>query len=133
MKEYFIKLLPVEDGFKRVVKSAGIPVDYEQEIALMVCKHTEGGYEVIGPVSNDACWVKEGHEFDNVDLRIIRQCSTHSSKVIAEALGKSWPHEAKSITTKGKVVRVEIRCKDCNKFHFIQGPDIEPTVFFLEA
>lgn len=38
MKKYFAKYLPIEDGFKRVVKNEqGIPVDYEQEVKLFLC------------------------------------------------------------------------------------------------
>lgn len=37
-KKYFTKYLPIENGFKRVVKNAqGIPIDHEQEVKLFLC------------------------------------------------------------------------------------------------
>jgi len=38
-QQYFTKYLPVEGGFKRVVKSNGVPVDYEEEVKLFLCSN----------------------------------------------------------------------------------------------
>jgi hypothetical protein len=36
--KYFSKLLPLENGFKRVVKNAqGIPIDYKYEMGMFLC------------------------------------------------------------------------------------------------
>ena len=74
-------------------------------------------YKVIGEISPDAIWVKEGDEFDRDELKIWKSCAKHSSRQITEAFGGTWKHEEDSITIPGKVVRVDIKCPTCRKFH----------------
>lgn len=88
--KYFAKHLPKLVGFFRVIKSNGIFINYEKEVQLFLCSRDiqEGdnyqwqdgdgnighgikitivspdAYKVIGPISPEATWVKEGDEFE---------------------------------------------------------------------
>lgn len=144
MGKYFAKYLPVEGGFKRVVKNdQGIPIDYHQEVKLFLCsrdiqvgdkiwdkigeiyievnnkkalelyyKYNNGNWiKVIGPISPQALWVKEGDKFDENQL-------AYSSKEI-----ECGPFELSQFTRQEcsfletEELEILVKCPTCKTFH----------------
>ena len=60
--KYFSKLLPLENGFKRVVKNAqGIPIDYEYEVGMFLC--TKDGIKEGDKVLQPSTYDKSHYKF----------------------------------------------------------------------
>lgn len=158
MSKYYAKYLAVEDGFKRIVKNEqGFPVDYEQEVKLflvtndiqvgdevldtysgmklIVTKSNSGSnasdyyIKVIGEISKDAIWVKDGDEFTKEQIQIV---NTKVIECLCEAPGIDWwvnsngcKHEdednynrAYCCTRKvDKFPYVKVKCDKCNTYH----------------
>ena len=76
-KPYFSKILPLENGYKRVVKNAqGIPIDYEYEVGMFLCTRDgiKSGDEIFIPK-----WYMSDHEMYKSD-RVIVTSISHPQK-----------------------------------------------------
>lgn len=73
-------------------------------------------FKVVGEISPQATWVKEGDEFDEEDVKIWKSAEAYSSKLISEMLGKTWNDVRDAILKEGNVEKIEIKCPCCKTF-----------------
>ncbi len=78
---------------------------------------TDDIFKVIGEISPDAIWVKEGDEFEEEDLQGILYRLNHPDESIYGSIDQLLLLH-KTITHPERYTpRVEIKCSQCNTFH----------------
>lgn len=71
-------------------------------------------YKVVGPLSEEATFVKEGDEFDKGDVKVFVSPASYASKILTETFGEIWMHKEDVIIGEKKVAYVCIKDKSGN-------------------
>lgn len=74
-------------------------------------------FKVIGEISPEAIWVKEGDEFEEEDLESWLYCILHPDESIYMEINELIEWNKICIDHKRFVPRIKIKCPTCNKFH----------------
>jgi hypothetical protein len=143
MKKYFAKYLPVEGEIKKVklfLCSRNIEVGdkyYYNGTETDICdseirleqikeqeeKHGQKRFKVIGEISPEAIWVKEGDEFNEVDVRgrliyfdAFGEASSYHKSVQESIIYKKYDIDDPG-SKRGMFFKyIQIKCKCCNTF-----------------